>query len=117
MPDFADHAAAAGHDDLAEIAGHLMTEGVVGDQQEPALAAFGNDGTGRAGGLRVRVERPVKAGRRAILVGQSRRRRPSEQRDLPLLLGDLLDCQRNSRIRQLGDGAHPVDVEPAPCDG
>ena len=99
MPDFANHGAAAGRDNLAEIAGHLMTKRVVGNQQEPALAALGNDGTGCADGLRIRVERPVKARGRAILVGEPRCRRSREQRDLPFLLGDLLDCQRDSRIR------------------
>src|SRR5207247_2371018 len=43
--------------------------------------------------------------------------RPSEQRDLPLLLGDLLDRQCNSRIRQLGNRTHPVDVKPTSRDG
>src|SRR5215470_2521737 len=48
MPDLADHGAATALDDLAEIVGHLMTEGVVGNQQEPGLAALGDDGTGCA---------------------------------------------------------------------
>ena len=67
--------------------------------------------------LRISVERPVKAGRRAILVGEPRCRRPGEQRDLPLLLGDLLHCQCNSRIRQLGNRTHSVDVKPTSRDG
>jgi hypothetical protein len=33
-----------------------------------------------------------------------------------LLLGDVLNRQRNSRIRQLGDRTHPVDVKPAARD-
>ena len=116
MPDFANHGAAARLDDLVEIAGHLMAESVVGNQQKPALATFGDDGAGRADRLRIRVERPVKARRRAILIGEPRCRRPSEQRDFPLLLGDVLDRQRNSRIRQLGDRTHPVDFKPTPRD-
>jgi hypothetical protein len=75
MSDFANHGAAARPDDLAEIAGHLMTKSVIGNQQEPALAAFGDNRTRRTDRLRVSVERPVKAGRRTILVGESRCRR------------------------------------------
>jgi hypothetical protein len=37
MPDLANHGAAAGLDDLAEIIGHLMTKSVVGNQQEPRI--------------------------------------------------------------------------------
>src|SRR5262245_48402683 len=99
MPDFANYSTAACLDDLAEIAGHLMTEGVVGNQQEPTLAAFSDDSTSRADRLRIRVERPMEAGRRTILIGEPGCRRSSEQSDLPLLLGDLLDRKRNSRIR------------------
>jgi hypothetical protein len=117
MPDFANHGTAAGLDDLGEIVGHLMTKSVVGNQQEPALAALSNDGTGCADRLRIRIERPVKARRRAILIGEPRCRRPGEQSDLPLLLGDLLHCQCNSRIRQLGNRTHPVDVKPTSRDG
>src|SRR6516165_1721456 len=97
MPDLADHGAAARLDDLAEIVGHLMTEGVVSNQQEPALAAFGDDGTGCADRLRIRVERPMKSGWRAILICESRCRWSGEQRDLPLLPGDLLNRPRSCR--------------------
>jgi hypothetical protein len=31
--------------------------------------------------------------------------------------GDLLDCQRNSRIRQLGNRTDPIDVKPTSRDG
>jgi hypothetical protein len=94
-----------------------MTEGVVGNQQEPALAALRDDGTGCADRLGICIERPVKARRRAILIGEPRCCRSGEQRDLPFLLGDLLDCQRNSRIGKLRNRTHPVDVKPTSRDG
>jgi hypothetical protein len=37
MPDLANHGAAAGLDDLAEIIGRLMTKSVVCNQQEPRI--------------------------------------------------------------------------------
>src|SRR5262249_28251018 len=117
MSDFANHSTAARLDDLTEVAGHLMTESVIGDQEEPTLATFGNNGTSCTDRLRIGVERPVKAGRRAILVGESRCRRSGGQRDFPLLLGDLLNCQRNRRIRQFGNRTHSVNIKPAPHEG
>jgi hypothetical protein len=33
-----------------------------------------------------------------------------------LLPGDVLNRQRNSRIRELGDRTHPVDFKPTPRD-
>src|SRR5215831_19987763 len=117
MADFADHGTAAGLDHLAEIAGHLMTESVIGNQQEPALATFGDDGTSRTDRLRISVERPVKASRRAILVGETGCRRPGGQCDSALLLGDLLDCQRNRRVRQFRNRTYPVDIKPAAYQG
>src|SRR5262245_61791116 len=116
MPNFANYDTAARLDDFTEIVCHLMTKSVVGNQQEPAFATLGDDGTGSADRLRICIERPMKARRRAILIGEPRCRRPGEQRDLPFLLGDLLDCQGNSRVRQLGNRTHPVDVKPAPRD-
>jgi hypothetical protein len=78
MPDFANHGTAAGLDDLAEIVGHLMTKSVVGNQQEPALAALGDDGTGCADRLRMN------------LVRQLRRRRPKGgQRSLREISAEL----------------------------
>src|SRR5262249_1642022 len=34
-----------------------------------------------------------------------------------LLLGDLLDCERNRRIRQFGHRTHPLDIKPASHEG
>src|SRR4029450_13825044 len=62
MPDFANHGTAAGLDDLGEIVGHLMTKSGVGNQQEPGLAALGDDGAGCADGL-VALSAPPRAGK------------------------------------------------------
>jgi hypothetical protein len=57
-----------------QVVRHLVPERVVGHQQESGLSALCQHRLGGAGGLRVSVEHPVKAGGRAFLVGQLRGR-------------------------------------------
>jgi hypothetical protein len=85
----ADHSAAARLDDLAEIVSHLMTEGIVRNQQEPALAALRDHGTGCADRLGICIERRVKA--RAALLRFSR----SENREARQLFERALRLDPN----------------------
>src|SRR5262249_942860 len=58
--------------DAGEVGGHLMTKGIVGREDEPALAALRYDRTRGSNRLGISIEGPVKAGGRAIFIGQSR---------------------------------------------
>src|SRR5262245_11911915 len=90
-----------------------MTEGIVGRQDEPALAALRYDRTCSSDRLGVSIERPMKAGGRAIFIGQSRRCWTDRQGDLSLVVGDLLNRERDRGICQFGDGAHIFKIKPA----
>ena len=93
---------AARGDDGPQVVRQLVPECVVGHQQEPGLSALCQHRLGGAGGLRVSVEHPVKAGGRAFLVGQLRGRGPGQQRDLAALARKLLRRSDNESTRLPG---------------
>src|SRR5262249_45233159 len=93
--------------------GHLMPEGVVSRQYEPALAALTYNRARGSNRLGVSIKRPVKAGGRAIFTGEPRCRRSDGQSYLSLVIGDFLNGERDRGICQFGDGADIFEIEPA----
>src|SRR5262245_37669256 len=89
-----------------------MTKGIVGREDEPALAALRYDRTLGSNRLGISVEGPVKAGGRAIFIGQSRRCWADGQSDLSLVVGDFLNRESDRGICQFGYGAHIFEVKP-----
>ncbi|KGQ02307.1 hypothetical protein BBAD15_g12485 [Beauveria bassiana D1-5] len=99
-------------DRLGRVGLERVAEGVVDGDEVPGLAARLDRGLGAAGGLRIGVEHPVEADRRAFLVGQRRGGRAREHHDLVLFARDALHRQRHRGIGQVGDGGDAVAVEP-----
>src|SRR5262245_25074342 len=93
-----------------------MPEGVVSRQYEPALAALPYNRARGSNRLGVSIKRPVKAGGRAIFIGEPRCRRSDGQSDLSLVIGDFLNGERDGGICQFGDGADIFEIEPAAGD-
>src|SRR5262249_24142208 len=94
-----------------------MPEGVVSRQYEPALAALPYNRARGSNRLGVSIKRPVKAGGRAIFIGEPRCRRSDGQTDLSLVIGDFLNGERDGGICQFGDGADIFEIEPAAGGG
>src|SRR5262249_32045175 len=90
-----------------------MTEGIVGREDEPAVAALRHDRTRGSDWLGVSIECPMKAGGRAIFIGQSRRCRTDGQSDFSMVVGDFLNRERDRGICQFGYGAHIFEIKPA----
>src|SRR5262249_49413175 len=93
-----------------------MPEGVVSRQYEPALAALPYDRARGSNRLGVSIKRPVKAGGRAIFIGEPRCRRSDGQSYLSLVIGDFLNGERDRGICQFSDGADIFEIEPTTRD-
>src|SRR5262249_40267651 len=91
-------------------------EGVVGSQYEPALATLPYNRARGSNRLGVSIKRPVKAGGRAIFVGEPRCCRSDGQSYLSMVACDFLNCECDRGICQFGDGADIFEIEPSPCD-
>ncbi len=114
MPHGADDLAAIRLDDGRGVVLERMAEGVVGGEEEPALAAALGDGTRRAGGKRVGVEDPLHRIGRAEFSGEIRRARRMGDEQLLLLPRDLLDGEPDRRDRHVDDEVDVVGVVPLP---
>src|SRR5690554_3417400 len=74
MAHTADHLAAVLFHHLGHVSFEGMSESVVGGQHEPAVTTLIDDGSGGAVGQRIGIIGPVDMVRRAVLVGDTRRR-------------------------------------------
>src|SRR5262249_23191173 len=93
-----------------------MPEGVVSRQYEPAFAALPYNRARGSNRLGVSIKRPVKAGGRAIFIGEPRCGRSDGQSYLSLVTSDFLNGERDRGICQFGDGADIFEIEPATRD-
>src|SRR5690554_1731235 len=74
MAHTADHLAAVLFHHLGHVSFEGMSESVVGGQHEPAVTTLIDDGSGGAVGQRIGIRGPVDVVRRAVFVGDTRRR-------------------------------------------
>jgi hypothetical protein len=116
MADRADDLAAIGLDEIARLLLQRIAEGIVGGQEEPAVAALLDECAAGADRQRMRVVGPVEAIGRAGFAGEIRGRRTGDDVDLLLFLGDGLDRERHRRGRQLHDRVHLLGVVPLAGD-
>ncbi len=112
MAHLAHHLAAVLHDDRLGVALERVTEGIVGRQEEPAVAARLHDGLAGPVGQCPGVVGPMDRVGRAVLAGDVGRGAAGDQQDLVLLLRDLVDGQHHGRSRHVDDHVDLVDVEP-----
>ena len=91
-------------------------EGVVGGQEEPAIAAGLGQRRAGAVGEHEGVVGPVDRVRRALRVGQVGGAGARIEEDGVLFLDDVVDRQRHAGIRHIDDDIDLVDVEPLPRD-
>ena len=117
MADGPQHLAARGLDGLGGVFLKRIAEGVVGGQEEPAVAAGLHDRAAGAHGQRVGVIGPVEAVGGAGLARQVRGAAAGHDVDLLLLARDRLHGQRHGRGGQVHDRVHLLGVEPLPGDG
>ena len=108
----AGHRAAAGLDDVGRILLERMAEGIVGGQEEPALAALLDDGVAGAVGERIGVVGVVDGIGVAVLVGQARAGGADVDQDALLLARHLADGDGDRRIERVGDHVDALLVEP-----
>ncbi|MNF42626.1 hypothetical protein D3C84_236840 [compost metagenome] len=112
VPNLADHLAAIRFDDLADVRFHRVTEGIVGGEDEPVLAAVGEHRLGGAVGQGVGVVGPVDVVGRAVFIGQAGGRRAGNQRQFPGLLHHLARRQHHRGRHHAGDHVDIALIDP-----
>src|SRR5262249_35191821 len=93
-----------------------MAEGIVGGEEEPAVAAALGDGLRGADGERVRVEGPLNAVRRAEFAGEVVGARRMNDKQLLLLPRHLLDGEAHRGNRNIEDQVDVLGIVPLPRD-
>src|SRR5690606_24091034 len=92
------------------------TEGIVGREEEPRIAAGLHEGVAGAVGEGPGVVGPVNGVRRTCLAGQVRRPAGGVQVNLVLFLGDVVHRERDRGRRHVHDYVHTLDVVPLAGD-
>ena len=109
----ADHLAAGLGDDRGDVALQRVAEGIVGGEEEPALAARLDHRRAGAVGQRRGVVDPVHGVGIAELAGDVGRGRIGREEDPLLLAGDALDGDRRRRGAGAQDHVDLLGVVPA----
>ena len=117
MPHATDHSSAIPLDCRARIPFERMAEGIIGHDEEPGLAARGDERRCGSRGQRIGVERPLEAGRRAVLAGEIGRACQRKQHDLVPRARHALHRECDRGDRHIHDRVYSVLVEPARGDG
>ena len=116
MADAAKHLAAFRLHFFARLLFQILTERIVGGDQEPALAALREHAARDAVAHRPGVVGPVHGVRRAFGAGQQRAAGAGADQHLVLLARDVGDSEGHRGIRQVDDHVDAVHVEPAARD-
>ena len=111
------HLAARLHDDRRGVALERMAEGVVRGQEVPGVAAGLHQRLSGRVGQHVGVVDPVNRVRRALGVGEVRRRRAGIDHDGVLFLHDVVDRQPDAGVQHVHEDVDLLDVDPLPRDG
>ncbi len=114
VPHGAHHGAALFLHHAGGVGLQRVAEGVVGREEEPALAARVHDGRARALGERHGVVGVVHGVGAALLVGQRRGGRAVVDEDALLLLRHLGHGQRRARVGAAEDHRQALRVDPLP---
>ena len=110
------HLAAVLLDHRRGVALERVTEGIVGGEEEPGVAAGLHDRLAGAVGERPGVVGPVDRVGRAFGAGQVGGGRARDQEHLVLVPDDLVDRERDRRGRHVDDDVDLVDVDPRAHD-
>ena len=116
MAHLAQHLAAVLDHDRRGVALERETEGVVGGEEEPGVAAGLHDRLAGAVGQRPGVVGPVDRVRRALRAGQVGGGGARDQEHLVLVAHDLVDRERDRGGRHVDDHVDLVDVDPGAHD-
>ena len=116
MLDAAQHLAAIGGDDRGSVAFQRMAEGIVGGQEEPAVAAGLGQRLAGAVGQHVGIVGVGDRVRRAGLAGEVGRGSARIEQHRVLLLDEIIHRECHAGIRGIGDRIDLVVVDPGPRD-
>jgi len=116
MPHAAEYLAAGGLHRLRGLFLQIMTEGVVGGDEEPLLAALLHDRLAEAATVGIGVVGPVHGIRRTLFAGQQHRACARSDEGLVLLRAHAGDGKRDRRVRNVEDRVDAVVLVPAPRD-
>src|SRR6266851_410526 len=100
----------------SSVAFERVTEGIIGGEEEPRVAAGLHDRFAGAVGERPGVIGPVDRIGSAFGAGQIRGRCAGDEKYLVLVAYDLVDCERNGGRRHVDDYIDLVDVDPGAHD-
>ena len=117
MPDGADNLAARFHHDRGGVAFQRVAERVVRGQEVPGVAAGLHQRLPGAVREHVGVIDPVNCVRRALGIGEVRRRRAGIDHDGVLFLHQIVDRQRNAGVQHIHEDIDLLDVDPLTRDG
>ena len=113
----AQHLAVRRRDEAGGVAFQRMTEGVVGGDEEPGVAAFLHRRIDHAVRHRPGVVHPVQMVRTAMRAGDVGRGAAGEDRRLVLRLHHVADGERRRGQRHIGDQIDALVVQPVAGDG
>jgi hypothetical protein len=116
VADLAQHLAAVGFDDRGGVAFERISEGVVGGEKEPGIAAGLYHRLAGAMSQRPCVIDPVNGVGIAFRSCEVRRRRASRQEQLVFLAGNLAHGERDTGIHHLEDHVDLFHVKPGVDD-
>ena len=116
VADAAEHLRTHLADDLRGVALQRLAECIVGGDEEPAIAAFLDDGAAGRFAEHVGVVGPVDRVRAALRTGQVGRAGAGIQHHLVLLATHGVDRETDGRGRHIDDGIDAVLIEPLPRD-
>ncbi len=117
MPDGADNLAARLDHDCGGVAFQRVAERVVCGQEVPGVAAGFHQRLPGAVGEHVGVIDPVNCVRRALGIGEVRRRRAGIDHDDVLFLHQIVDGQRNAGVQHVHEDIDLLDVDPLASGG
>ncbi|MEY9387837.1 hypothetical protein ABIF93_006094 [Bradyrhizobium japonicum] len=116
MPHAAEHLAAGRFHGLRGLLLQIVTERVVGGDEEPLLAALLHDRLAEAAPVGIGVVGPVHGVGRAFFAGQQHRAGARSDEDLVLLGAHAGDSERDRGVGDVEDRVHAVILVPAPGD-
>ena len=114
MSDRAQHLAAVLRDHRGGIAFQRMAEGIVGGEEEPAVAAALGDLLGGADGKRAGVEHPLQGVGRAELAVEVGGAGGVDDQQFLFFVGDILHREPDRRDRHVDDEVNLIAIVPSP---
>src|SRR5258708_11110575 len=114
MTNGTEHLSAGGFDGFRRLSFQIMPKGIVGGDEEPSLAALGNNRFAQSAAVRIGIISPVDRVGCAFFTGEQGGAGARTDDHLVLLLGQISDRECYRRISQVENRTDVLIFVPAP---